>query len=354
MSREKRVNILYKCKKCIFPLFSLIFISLLSACQPAGLSPKERWQHANGSAYTAQISDDASLSVVSSMHHGMSLWDLNNNALKYTWYQQQSTADNLVLLTDISADNSYVMSASKKDFALWNTKTGQSAGYWKVRNSSIRDIAVSNEGKYLLIGKGNGTVVHVTLATGRRLEFLGHKNTEYSIEDGIPAAGYKINSVDLLPNGRIAISGANDYIAYVWDTLSGQVIYQFNHPSRITKVALDSNARYAFTADSKKSAYIWDLKTGKLVSKLQHNKRQSVFSTVRFSADGTLLLTGAPSSAVSLWQVATGKRINDWRVTPKEGTRPTGSVVHSVAFRDNSQIITESSSGYAELWQIKP
>jgi WD40 repeat protein len=352
MPREKRLNTLSNCKKCLFPLIYLIFASLLSACQPSGLSPNERWQHANEGAYTAQISDDASLSVVSSLHHGMSLWDLNRNALKYTWYQQQDSADNLVLLTDISADNEYVMSASKENFALWNTKTGQSAGYWKIRNSSIRDIAVSNEGKHLLIGKGNGTVVHVTLATGRRLEFLGHKNTEYSIEDGIPAAGYKVNSVDMLPNGRIAISGANDYIAYVWDTLSGQVIYHFNHPSRITKVALDSQARYAFTADSKKSAYIWDLKTGKLVSKLQHGKRQAVFSTVRFSKDGTLLLTGAPSSAVNLWQVTTGERITDWRVSPKEGSRPTGSVVHSVAFRDNSQILTESSSGYAELWQL--
>jgi WD40 repeat protein len=139
---------------------------------------------------------------------------------------------------------------------LWNIATGQSEGYWKVRESTIRDIALSNNGDFILLGKSNGTVVHITMSNGRRLEFLGH--TE------------KINAVDMLPNGRIAISGGNDYVAYVWDTESGQVIYRFNHPSRVTMVALDPKGRFAFTADSKKSSNIWDLKTGKRVSQLQY------------------------------------------------------------------------------------
>lgn len=311
---------------------------LLIACQPAGQQPIQRWQHAIEGAYAANISNDGKLSVVSSIHHGISLWDIEKNALKYNWSQQQDTADNLVLATDISDNNSHVLTASRTNFSLWNAQTGESEGYWQIDQSNIRDIALSNNGKHILIGKSDGKVAHITPTTGRRLEFLGHQE--------------KVNAVDMLPNGRIAISGSNDFVAYVWDTQTGQVIYRFNHPSRVTKVAFDAKGRYAFTADSKKSANIWDLTTGKLISKLKYTNRQEVFSSIQFSNDGQYLATGAPSRKVSIWQIASGKRLSSWRVTPRDDIRPAGAVVYSIAFSDNNHILTESSSGFAELWQI--
>lgn len=324
-------------------LSSLAFTLLVSACQPNTQQPIKRWQQAVEGAYAADISKDGHYSVISSIYHGVTLWDIKNDAQKFNWAQKQNNADNLILLTDMADDNSFVLTANRTDFALWNMKNGQSAGFWKVSGSNIRDIAVSNKGKYLLIGKANGKVEHITLATGRRLEFLGHHE--------------KVNSVDMLPNGRIAISGGNDFVAYVWDTKSGQVIYRFNHPTRVSKVALDSAGRYAFTGDSRKSANIWDLKTGKLISKLQYSQRQEIFSSVRFSADGKYLLTGAPSRMVSIWEVSTGKRLVKWHVSRKDAKHPTGAVVYGVAFGDNSQgkqtVYTISSSGYAELWQIE-
>ena len=337
MPQEKSINILLNCNLKFLKYNIVLLLALLAGCQPAGQAPVKRWQHAAEGAYAANISNDGKYSVVSSIHHGITLWDLNNNALKYSWSQQQNSADNLVLVADIANNNSHALTANRNDFSLWNIDSGQSEGFWSISESTIRDVAVSNNGAHLLIGQGNGKVEHITLATGRRLEFLGHQE--------------KINAVDMLPNGRIAISGSNDFVAYVWDTLSGQVIYRFNHPSRVTMVALDPKGRYAFTADSKKSANIWDLKTGKLVSKLNYFNRQEVFSAVQFSPDGTKLLTGAPSRKVSIWAIATGDRLTSWRVLPRDDIRPAGAVVYSVAFRDNNQVITESSSGYAELWQ---
>lgn len=321
-----------------FSVTVLLLGIFLQACGPSGDKPIQRFQHATEGSYAGNISNDGKWSVISSIHHGISVWDLEKNALKYQWAQQQDSSDNLVLAIDISNNNSHALTASRENFALWNMNTGQSEGYWQVRESNIRDIAISNNGDYLLIGKGNGVVVHVAVDTGRRLEFLGHKE--------------KINTVDMIPNGRVAMSGGNDFIAYVWDTVSGQVIYQFNHTSRVSKVALDSQGRFAFSADSMKSAHIWDLKTGKLISKLKGTKRHEVFSSVSFSPDGKSLVTGAASSKVSVWDIATGKRTANWHVTPKKANRPTGAVVYSLAFSDNNTLITESSSGYAELWHI--
>ncbi len=311
---------------------------MLSACQPNKTSPIQRWQHAVEGSYAGEISRDGRYSVVSSIHHGISVWDLKTNDRKYNWAQEQTSSDNLVLAIDISDNASHVVTANRSDFALWNLENGKSEGYWKVRDSNIRDIAVSNQGNFVLIGKSSGTVVHVAIDTGRRLEFLGHSE--------------KINSVDMLPNGRVAMSGGNDFIAYVWDSQSGQVIYQFNHTSRVSKVALDPQGRYAFSADSMRAAHIWDLKTGKLVTTLKGTKRHEVFSSVRFSSDGKTLITGAATRKVSVWDIETGKRTAHWYVTAKEAKRPTGAVVYSVAFGDNNTLLTESSSGYAESWPM--
>lgn len=329
---------LYSVKRLSSVVLLLLSSLLVTGCQPSSSKPVTQWRHATEGARAAIISDDAKYSVVSTIHHGISVWDLDKNALLYTWSQKQDNADNLVLAVAMSNDNSHVLTASRENFALWDLQTGDSVGYWQVRDSNIRDIAVANEGRFVLIGKANNVVVHVNMENGRRLEFLGHQE--------------KINSVDMHPNGRVAISGGNDFVAYVWDTQTGQVIHQFNHPSRVTKVAIDPKGRYAFTADSQKEAIIWDLKSGEKIANLHYTNRQEVFSSVRFSDDGQYLVTGAPTRKVSLWQLLTGKRLQSWRVSPREDIHPAGAVVYSVAFSDNNTILTESSSGLAEQWQI--
>ncbi len=329
---------MFNCNRIYKASFLLLLNYLVSGCQPSIDKPLQRWQHAIEGSYAGEISRDGKFSVVSSIHHGISVWDLANHTRKYNWAQEQTSSDNLVLAIDISDNSSHALTANRKNFALWNLQDGKSEGYWQVRESTIRDIAISNNGNFLLIGKSNGTIVHLDVDTGRRLEFLGHKE--------------KINNVDLLPNGRVAISGGNDFIAYVWDTSSGQVIYQFIHTSRVSKVALDPHGRYAFSADSMKAAHVWDLKTGKLITTLKGTKRHEVFSSVRFSPNGKTLITGAATRKVSIWDIATGERTAHWFVTPKNVKRPSGAVVYSVAFGDNETILTESSSGYAELWSM--
>ncbi|GAA5215427.1 WD40 repeat domain-containing protein [Corallincola platygyrae] len=308
---------------------------LLTACQP-GEKAKESFVHAEGGAYTAALSEDGQFSLVSSNLHGISVWDLKRNALKYVWRHEGE--DNLVLAADIADDNSVAVTADVSRFALWDMTTGESLGYWQIRDSSVRDVAISKNGRYVLIGKSSGVVVHVDIDTGRRIEFLGHQT--------------KINSVDLSPNGRYALSGSNDYVAYLWDTQTGQAIYRFVHSSRVSKVALDRFGRYAFTADSKRGSKIWDLKTGEEVSNLKFKHRQNIFSAVRFSEDGRYLATGSPSRVLSLWDVSSGKRLQKWYVTPRKDTRPKSAVVYAVAFKDPQTLISESSSGLAEYWPI--
>jgi WD40 repeat protein len=308
------------------------------ACGGASNVPVSSFRYAEEGSYASHISADNTIVVVSSIENGITVWDLATNKQRYVW-RHQDDGNNAVTNIHIAFDNSYVVTSDREAFALWNINIGEPEGFWRIDEASIRDIAVSNQGRGILVGRGSGKVMFFEPKTGRRLEFLGHQE--------------KINSVDISPNGFYALTGGNDYLAYLWDTRTGQVIHKFDHPSRVTKVSLDDQGRYAFTADSKRDARIWDLVTGQAVSNLQYTARQRIFTTAVFSDDGKYLLTGSPSRRVNRWDVKTGAELNEWRVSARAGSKPSSAVLHSVGYISDTEIISESSSGLLEKWKIE-
>lgn len=324
----------------IFRTFLIVFSCFLAiACTDKKNQSVESFEHTAQGAFSSALSHDGKYSLISSINHGVALWDNQQHVLKYQWFQQQSQ-DNLVYSLAIAFDNSVAVTAEKTTFAVWDISTGENKGYYKIQKATIRDIAISNQGRSVLYGRSDGVVVFLNLETGRRIEFLGHQD--------------KVNTVDLAPNGRYALSGSNDYVAYFWDTNTGQVIHRFSHPTRVTQVTLDPQGRFAFTADSMAQAHVWKLTTGDLVSKLAYIARQKIFTAVRFNEQGTLLATGSPNKRVDLWQISSGEKIQTWQVTPRKGSKPKSAVVLDVAFIDNDKsLLTESSSGIAERFIIR-
>lgn len=400
-------------------LFSLI-VTFLAACQPMGKPPVTQVEHAQGGAFAAEVSTSGTHAVISTLYHGVALWDLNRQGLKYQWSHNIDTQpltfdegestpimsnENFIFALGIADNDSHAVLADKHNFSLWDINSGENVGFWQVRKSkvkinedagsnawvnrnnpasddpkasqieiidpvkcidvneangeqcriigTVRDIDVSNDGKHIVIGKSNGMVTHITVESGRRLEFLGHQTNLLDENDEPVQINNAINSLDMSPNGRYVLTGSSDTNAYLWDTKTGQALHQFRHGSRVTFVALDPKARYAFTADSKKQSRIWDLKTGKAIANLDYINRQEIFSSARFSENGKWLLTGAPTRQLTLWDVKTGKQLQQWLVTPRKGSRPLSAVVYSAAFiNDETQVISESSAGLSEVWNI--
>lgn len=398
---------------------------LLTACEPYSDTPHRQIQTAQQGAFDATVSESGDYAVISSLYHGVSLWDIKAQGLKYQWSHDQSNQEltfndgdttaimsdsNMIFATAISDNDTHAVLADKHNFSMWDITTGQNVGFWQIKKSkvqikpqdisnstwvrgagadkseaasepnlgqidiidrdkcinvlevnnercmilgTIRAIDVSNNGKHLVVGKSNGMVTHITVESGRRLEFMGHQSTLLD-KDGEPVQiSNTINSLEISPNGRYVLTGSSDNNAYLWDTQTGQVIYHFRHSSRVTKVALDPKGRYAFTADSKKQSRIWDLKTGKALSNLDYINRQEIFSSVRFSKNGKWLVTGAPTRELTIWDVKTGKQLEQWTVTARKGSRPASAIVYSASFINNdSQVLSTSSAGFSEIWVI--
>lgn len=391
----------------------LILTAVLTACQPISSTPEQQLFQASDGTYAAEISGDGRYSLVSSINHGVTLWDNKKNAQKFRWRHSIESGENLFgdtsgLNTDALTENlifavatsnndSHSLLADEYRFSLWNNNSGQNIGYWQIAQSTveyrqpnwqhrkqtststlfdivrpnvcqsdtllenqgceftnkIRDIAVSNNGKHVVIGKSDGVVTHINLTTGRRLNFLGHLHHLADEQGNQQYINNAINNVDISGNGRFVLTGSSDQMAYLWDTNSGQVVYRFRHPNRVVLVELDDSGRYALTADSQKQTIIWDLSTGKEVSRLKYVNRQEVFSSAQFSHNGQYLVTGAPTRQLTLWNVQTGQQVEQWLVTAKPNRRPASAIIHSVAFsEDDNFIYSASSAGFTEVWKV--
>lgn len=309
----------------------------LFGCQEMQNSPVSQQIITAEGTVAGAIAPKTQLVAVSSLTSGIVVWDLQTASAKFRLSLGEPT-ENLVTHLTFSDDGLFLLSATANAVALWDSSTGKNLGFWSLpAGTTVRDIALSNQGKHLLIGQSDGKVQHVTLSTGRRIEFLGHTEN--------------VNTVAMSPNGRYALTGASDLQSYLWDTQTAQIIQTMPSANRVTKVALDGEGRFAFTADSHKQASIYDLKSGQRLAQLSLD-RGRIFSTARFSPDGHHLLTGSPSQHVSVWQTQSGALFNDWRVSSSPFSKQPNALVYDVALMPNNQVLTISSSGVAEFWKF--
>lgn len=320
-------------KRMFLPIILSVAL-LLQGCIGESSVPVAKDNISNTGIYDADVSSDGTFALVSTLDADIQIWSLEEHKRLYTW-QHQGDGTNLVDNVHISADQSHAISADSEAFAIWQVATGEPIGFWRIDESTIRDVAISNSGRAVLIGRANGKVLFFEPNTGRRVEFLGHQE--------------KVNTVDISPNGKFALTGGNDYKAYLWSTDTGQVIHVFNHANRVTMVSIDDQARYIFTADSQDDATIWNAQNGDAISRLKFIQRQIVFTSARFSADGKTLLTGSPAKRLALWDVSTGENLKQWRVAANNGPSPQSAVVYGVGF-DKNGVISVSSSGNVEYW----
>ncbi|PMJ91146.1 PQQ-binding-like beta-propeller repeat protein [Vibrio sp. 10N.261.55.A7] len=320
-------------------LHSILYGFVILALNGCFFSSKndQRWELEPKGSTSFALSRDARFALIYSKEHHLVLWDLLEDEPLAQLGQQDAQA-NTVSRIRISDSGRYAITASQINFAVWDLSWTQAEGLWSISDGLIRDVDISSNGEQVLLGLSNGKAIYVNLVTGRRLEFLAHQE--------------KINSVALSPNGRFALSGGNDYKAYLWDTETGQILHTFEHEQRVIRVALQRDGLLAFSSDGGNQAIVWDLKTGQEQTSLSSFSRQLIFSTARFSNDGSMLITGTPSSRVMVWDTETGKRIDGFEVEPLKDARPPRAVVYDAAFDNQQRVVSGTSAGIAQAWKL--
>jgi WD40 repeat protein len=324
-------------KTCSKLTLTLLMVMFIAGCEQS-IKPVAELQHSAIGSFDAVISNDAKFAIVASVNHGAGFWDLSINEKLFNWTHGDKPGDEIIA-TNISPDTTRAITADRRNFSIWNTKSGKSYGFWRAP-ARIRAVALSNKGRYVLLGLEDGRAIHIDMNTGRRLEFTGHREEA-------------VAKVDLSANGLWAFTGGADYRAVLWNSKTGKPKRLFEHKTRVTQLQMSSSGNIAFTSGTLGNAHIWDLTTGEKIASLKLGKREYVITAARFSHDDKLLATGAPGRDISLWNASDGSKIARWQVRTRNPWRPTGAIVYAVGFTQDDQfLLSESSAGYGEKWNV--
>ena len=216
------------------------------------------------------------------------------------------------------------------DYRTWGIPTGATMRLGKGSVGEMDNaIAFSPDGQYLAVSSGIGIWLYDP-TTYQEIALLS--NLE------------KVSTIAFSPDGSTILSGVGGGASNVrswklnlWDVATREKIVTFGYGS----------GSVAFSPDGKTLAslagtliYLWDVETGQKLAELKHKNVKSV----KFSPDGTMLVSGGKDNVVRLWNVTTEQ--NTATLTHK-------SWVYSVSFSpDGKTFASASGDGTIKLWDV--
>lgn len=322
---------------CKQGLSTLVMASLLSACGGAD-SPRSTFEYAVQGLYSASLSPSGQYAVVGSIHHGGSLWDSSNHARLYNWNHREGENTSLVA-SGFSPDQRFAVTAGQQTLVLWSLADGAPHWFWTAP-AGILDVSLVNNGNFALLGLDNHTAVYFDIKNGGVQQTLYHQG--------------RVETVAISDAGRYALTGTANNFARLWDMNTGEQLQQWSHDNDVNTVALSGDGRYAFTAGQLEQAHIWDAFSGERLHTLSGDEayiqKRFSYTAAVFSEDGNQLLTGTSSGRVQLWDVRAGTELRRWELKRRDPIRPTSVVVLTVAFADQGYKAI-ASNGFINMLQ---
>lgn len=292
----------------------LLSAALLVGCDTAK-APSHVDVVADAGVYSIRLAERGQDVMVGSVHHGGSLWTLDPLERRFDWNHSPSGYSN-ILNSAFSGDGQFVATTDNRTIVLWHRSTGEAEWFWHAPGD-IQDIALSQDGGLALLALRDYTATLFDIKNGGIVRRLSHEGNVYS--------------VSLSANGRIAASGSDDLSARVWDVITGQERLRLEHSNQVRTVQLSPDGSLLFTSAMGHRGKIWRVSDGALLHEIDYTRGH--YSAARFSPNSQQLLTGNSSGQISLWDVNSGKRLQQWRAKPRNRLGGNNVLVEDVRFQ---------------------
>ncbi len=255
----------------------------------------------------------------------------------------------------------FIASSADSTVRVWEVATGQEVARIEYAPGLYAPVAFSPDGRWIVSGgcdesesyyecaRGSARVSEV--ATGREVARMMHEN-------GVSVVAFS-------QDGRWVASGDREGTVLIWEAATGRKVAQVDHREHITAIAfspclsdpnntLSQCEEFIVTGSWDGTARVWVMTTGNEVARMTHGER---VSAVAFSPDGQRVISGGCdgrqdnsldclSGSARVWMAATGEEISRREY---EGSWAT---VTTVAFSPDGQLVVSGNDeGVVEVWQ---
>ncbi|MBA4419339.1 MAG: hypothetical protein C0392_15765 [Syntrophus sp. (in: bacteria)] len=188
----------------------------------------------------------------------------------------------------------------------YSAETNAAAKFLIESQRPVFSVAISPDSKLLAAGHDvNASISIWDTTTGKELQTLKGHSYSYSPQTGISEG--LVNSVAFSPDGTMLVSGGSDGNIIIWNTARWDILIK---TPRIAGVA----ASTGFSPDGKVIAAgngtlvsLWDVATGK---KLKDFKGHSMgVNSIAFSPREKLLASGSSDRTIIVWDIVTGEKL---------------------------------------------
>ncbi|KZZ90701.1 WD repeat-containing protein 5B [Ascosphaera apis ARSEF 7405] len=207
-----------------------------------------------------------------------------------------------VSAVQFSPDGTMIASSSADcTIRVWDTASGRLIRVFEGHLAGISTICWSPDSTIIASGSDDKSIRLWNVSTGKPhpVPFLGHHNYIYSLA--------------FSPKGNILVSGSYDEAIFLWDVRSARVMRSL--PAHSDPVAgLDMVRDGTLIASCANDALIriWDTGTGQCLKTMIHEDRPPA-SAVKFSPNGKYVLAWTHDDCVRLWDYVAGKCIKTYQ-----------------------------------------
>jgi WD40 repeat protein len=161
-------------------------------------------------------------------------------------------------------------------------------------------IALSPDGRVLVVGDANGEIHLWQIADGTKLfTYRGHNGWIWSV--AFSPISYQDQGW-----GELFASASEDHTIKLWDAATGRCVRTLQgHAQQVWSVKFSLDGKILATASEDHTVKLWDVETGACLKTLQGHR--DWVRAVAFSPDGQFLASGSSDRTIKLWDMTTGQ-----------------------------------------------
>lgn len=291
------------------------------------------WKDLNFGVWGIEFTPDSRRLITTSAKGMVAILNIPEGTAAFPPHQFKTTFQPL----EISRDGKLFVTGSMDGIIrIWSCTTGEPL-HELHHGSEINSVALSSDNRFAA-SAGEDNVIRVwDVATGKQVHSLvGHTN--------------EVMRVSFSPDNKKVLTCGLDHTVRIWDAQAGKSLFAMRHQGEVLDAVFSPDGRYAASASRDRTAMIWNVETGQPhVRSLLH---QDALVTIRFSPDGTRLLT-IGFHGFRLWDALNGDPLTVYLpVQVNSGIGFQSTSVGAQFTPDGQSVLLACSSPRIQLWNL--